>query len=560
MSVGGTLRTPLVGGGGIAVAQPVHSILENAVVLVGWTLKLDAYYDNRLAVDLAAEADKLIGAEAVLVIIHPHPVCPALTLLLRANAPFPVVLRHVTATRPAQAGGVQLLHGLQDIRTESAQILTCLRGHRYHIDLYCTVLRHDDEVAVAAKLRNLLDGLYAQVIGEFYKVTGWLDTIRADSAMTIDTFDHLGIERKFIFLPLLAHLKRLAGDNIAFRTAQSDNQFALTFCIDGAYIVLAINVQRTLENAGLGLASRNLLRIAHVDSIVFDETVFATFAESRPLLGDSWNLHIARHALKHSLAVSGRQLDVAIGGLGIVHPERHEIAVGTLQTVVGQHLLVVPIDRYLAAATLDTQFVPFLLLVDLFLCGRSRSQRHQRVHATGASAEALCLAHFHLTDREVGRRALLLQPCTCSSLVGSVNLRLRLCWRKRAALIIRVVYAYIIRCAVGLVADGETDVHQTATPTASSQLVGTPVHVHRQVKVAGVDTVNLEWLLVAGRGVEHHVIVHIPAVEVTVAWWNARILFRLERTFLNQFLPHTVVGTEIDMLEELSVEHLVDDA
>ena len=34
---------------------------------------------------------------------------------------------------------------------------------------------------------------------------------------------------------------------------------------------------------------------------------------------------------------------------------------------------------------------------------------------------------------------------------------------------------------------------------------------------------------------------------------DARILLRFERAFLNEFLPHTVVRTEIDVFKQLSV-------
>ena len=59
---------------------------------------------------------------------------------------------------------------------------------------------------------------------------------------------------------------------------------------------------------------------------------------------------------------------------------------------------------------------------------------------------------------------------------------------------------------------------------------------------------------------QHHVIIHKPSVEVSVTWMNARILLWLERTLLYEFLPYTIVGTEIDVFKELSVEHLVNDA
>ena len=59
---------------------------------------------------------------------------------------------------------------------------------------------------------------------------------------------------------------------------------------------------------------------------------------------------------------------------------------------------------------------------------------------------------------------------------------------------------------------------------------------------------------------KHLVVIHEPTIEIAVAWMNARILLRFERTFLNEFLPNTIVGTEIDVFEELSIEHLVNDA
>ena len=102
---------------------------------------------------------------------------------------------------------MQLLHSLQDVGTESTQILTRLSGHGRHIHLHRSVLDHDDEVAIAAKLRYPLDGLYAQITGDFFKRIGGLGTFIADSAMTVETFDHLRVERKIIFLPLLAHLE-----------------------------------------------------------------------------------------------------------------------------------------------------------------------------------------------------------------------------------------------------------------------------------------------------------------------------------------------------------------
>ena len=150
MTVGSTLGTPLIGSGGIAVTQPVNGILQYLIVLAGGALELNAYHDNRLGVNLATETDKLVGTKAVLIVIHPHPVVPTLTVLLRTDTPLPVVLGHITATRPAQTGGMKLLNGLQDVGTESTQIDTTLGGHGGHINLYATIVNHDGEIAVAA--------------------------------------------------------------------------------------------------------------------------------------------------------------------------------------------------------------------------------------------------------------------------------------------------------------------------------------------------------------------------------------------------------------------------
>ena len=122
------------------------------------------------------------------------------------------------------------------------------------------------------------------------------------------------------------------------------------------------------------------------------------------------------------------------------------------------------------------------------------------------------------------------------------------------------MYAQIIRCAIGLVAEGKTDIHQSATPTATGQLIGSPVYIHRKIKIAGVDAVNPKRLLVAGWRVQHLLIVHKPTIKVAIARIDARILLGFERALLYQLLPHAIVGTEVDVLKKLSVKHLIDDA
>ena len=53
-------------------------------------------------------------------------------------------------------------------------------------------------------------------------------------------------------------------------------------------------------------------------------------------------------------------------------------------------------------------------------------------------------------------------------------------------------------------------------------------------------------------------LIHIPSVEIAVARSDAGIMLRFEGALVDQLLPYTVVGGEIDMLEQLSVQHGVD--
>ena len=91
--------------------------------------------------------------------------------------------------------------------------------------------------------------------------------------------------------------------------------------------------------------------------------------------------------------------------------------------------------------------------------------------------------------------------------------------------------------------------------------IGAPVYIHREIKIAGADAVDLERLLVAGWRVQHLMIVHKPTIKVAIARMDARILLGFERALLYQLLPHAIVGTEVDVLKQLSVQlsvqHLV---
>ena len=67
----------------------------------------------------------------------------------------------------------------------------------------------------------------------------------------------------------------------------------------------------------------------------------------------------------------------------------------------------------------------------------------------------------------------------------------------------------------------------------------------------------MDWLLVAGRRMEDILVIHMPAVKETVARMDARIMLGLERTFVDELLPNSVVGGEVDVLKELAVEHRI---
>ncbi len=58
---------------------------------------------------------------------------------------------------------------------------------------------------------------------------------------------------------------------------------------------------------------------------------------------------------------------------------------------------------------------------------------------------------------------------------------------------------------------------------------------------------------------KHPLIIHEPAVKIAVARRDAGKVFRLERTFVNQLLPHSVVGRKVDVFEQLAIQHLVND-
>ena len=161
---------------------------------------------------------------------------------------------------------MQLFNCFENIWTEASKIYSRLSGHGSHIYLNSTLFGQNCKIAVATNLR---------------------------------------FKGKFIFLPILTHLaEQFAGNKITLAIAQCYNQFSFSFGINRAYIFFARNyVLRTLKNARLGFSCRNLLRITHIDSVIFNKAVFAVVAKRCPLLSHGRYFNIARSALKQNCAV-----------------------------------------------------------------------------------------------------------------------------------------------------------------------------------------------------------------------------------------------------------------
>ena len=95
--------------------------------------------------------------------------CPAFTVLLRADAPFPVVLGYIAATWPTEARGMQFLHGLQDVGTESTQILTRLRGHSNHVYLNRATFHGYGKIAIDTNQRLECELIFFPLLAYFAK-------------------------------------------------------------------------------------------------------------------------------------------------------------------------------------------------------------------------------------------------------------------------------------------------------------------------------------------------------------------------------------------------------
>ena len=123
----------------------------------------------------------------------------------------------------------------------------------------------------------------------------------------------------------------------------------------------------------------------------------------------------------------------------------------------------------------------------------------------------------------------------------------------------RIIEAQVVGIRpVRQVLERETQVQQTAAPAPAGQEIRPPLHVHLQVITVRVHHHDRQRLLVARGRVEHVFLVHEPSVEITVPRRNAGIVLGLERPLIDEFLPYPVVRGEIDVLEQLSIQHRVD--
>ena len=198
------------------------------------------------------------------------------------------------------------------------------------------------------------------------------------------------------------------------------------------------------------------------------------------------------------------------------------------------------------------------VLVQLGGLRRLRGQRLQRDDLPGPGAEGDLLL---LLDRqgELGAVHGLLRLGHRLRLIVRLDLRLGLRQGEPLSFVGRVIEPQVVGIRpVRQVLEGEAKVQQAAAPAPAGQEVRPPLHVHLHVVAVRVQGGQADRLLVARRGMQHRVVGGEPSVEISVPRRDSRIVLRLERPFVDEFLPHTVVRGEIDVLEELSVQHRVD--
>ena len=151
MSVCSAYTSPLSCSRFIAICHPIYSILKNSRSFRLRTVEAHRNHNYRFCIDLTAESDELVSTEAVLVIIHPHPVRPSVSFLLRTDSPFPVVLRDITAARPTETCRMKILYCLEDIRTETAKRLSCHCRKSHLIYLEGSVFCSNRKICISAE-------------------------------------------------------------------------------------------------------------------------------------------------------------------------------------------------------------------------------------------------------------------------------------------------------------------------------------------------------------------------------------------------------------------------
>ena len=242
---------------------------------------------------------------------------------------------------------MQLLHGLKDIRPESAERHAGGRGQGHLVHQYRAVAGQDGEISI--------------------------------------TGDFTGGQGDVELLPVRA---RKAEDLLPQDAAvpdQRDGKPPAALGIDRAHERLARNhVLRALADAGRLGPGRNLLRIIHIDRIALHEAVF-TVAKGVPLRRYVGNADILRKASEQNgLSIGRSHTDVAVKGFRIVLPKGD----GVLRTCVGnfgiEYLFAVPKYAHALPAATDFQMVPGFL-VQLGGCRRLGDERLQRDDLPGAS-------------------------------------------------------------------------------------------------------------------------------------------------------------------------------
>ena len=300
---------------------------------------------------------------------------------------------------------MQVLHGLQDVRPETAVRLPRGRGKRHLVHQQRAAGRQDGEVGVA---------------GQLARRQGDVELLprRARDAERL--------------LPQDAPVPD-----------QRDGQPGVALGIDRAHERLAgHHVLRSLGDARGLRPGGDLLGIVHIDGVTLHKTV-AAFTESRPFRGDVGNPDILRKTFEQDLLpVGGSHADVLVKGFRIVLPQGNRILRTAVGDLAGKHLLAVPPHAYALAAAADFQMMPGLL-VQLDRLRRLRGQRLQRDDLPGPGAEGHL---FLLPDKkgELGAVHGFLRLGERLRLVVRLDLGLGLCQGEPLSFVGRVIEAQVV--------------------------------------------------------------------------------------------------------------------